>query len=60
LILKLNEAATRVVGSNNFNAKVQELGVIPASSTPEELAARIRDTTSAFSTMVQRVEFKMP
>lgn len=60
LVQRYNEVTTRVVGSGNFSAKVQELGVVPLSSTPEELAMRIRETSNAFSAMVQRAGYKMP
>jgi tripartite-type tricarboxylate transporter receptor subunit TctC len=60
LIKRYNEVVSRVVSSKNFSVKVQELGVIPTSSTPDELATRIRETSAAFSSMVQRVDYKMP
>jgi len=60
LIQRYNEVVTRVVGSAVFSARAQDLGVIPMSSTPEELATRIRDTSNAFAAMVQRAGYKMP
>ena len=60
LVQRYNEAITKVVASSSFSTKVQELGVYPQSSTPAELAARIADTTSAFTSMVQRAGYKMP
>ncbi|MBP6854301.1 MAG: ABC transporter substrate-binding protein [Rhodoferax sp.] len=60
LIQRYNEVVTRVVGSAVFIARAQDLGVIPASSTPEELATRIRETSNAFAAMVQRAGYKMP
>ncbi len=60
LVQRLNAAASKVVASSAFSTKVQELGVIPQSSTPAELATRIADTTSAFTSMVQRAGYKMP
>ena len=60
LIQRYNEVVTRVVGSAVFIARAQDLGVIPAYSTPEELATRIRETSNAFAAMVQRAGYKMP
>lgn len=60
LVQRINEAANRVVGSTAFAAKVHDLGVVPTTSTPAELATRIKDTSNAFASMVQRAGFKMP
>lgn len=60
LVQRYNDAVTRVVGSASFAGKVQDLGMVPQSSTPAELAARIRDTSIAFAAMVQRAGYKMP
>jgi tripartite-type tricarboxylate transporter receptor subunit TctC len=60
LIQRYNQAVAKVVGSPGFQTKVSELGVVPATSTPEELTARIRDTTTAFASMLDRSGFKMP
>jgi tripartite-type tricarboxylate transporter receptor subunit TctC len=60
LIQRYNQAVAKVVGSAAFQAKVSELGVLPSASTPEELTARIRDTTAAFASMVDRSGYKMP
>ncbi len=60
VIQRLHDASARVVASSSFSSKVQELGVVPQSSTPAELTARINDTNQAFAGMVQRAGFKMP
>lgn len=60
LIQRYNQAVAKVVGSVAFQTKVSELGVVPSTSTPEELTTRIRDTTTAFASMVDRSGYKMP
>lgn len=60
LIQRYNQAVAKVVGSTAFQTKVTELGVVPSISTPDELTMRIRDTTTAFASMVDRSGFKMP
>jgi tripartite-type tricarboxylate transporter receptor subunit TctC len=60
LIQRYNQAVAKVVGSPAFQTKVSELGVLPSTSTPEELSARIRDTATAFASMVDRSGYKMP
>ena len=60
VIQRYNQAVAKVVGSTAFQTKVNELGVLPSTSTPDELTTRIRDTTTAFASMVDRSGFKMP
>lgn len=60
VIQRYNRAINQVVGSPAFAAKVSELGVIPTSSTPDELATRIRETSTAFASMVERAGYRMP
>lgn len=60
LVVRYNQVINQVVTSSAFGAKVGELGVIPSTSSPEELAARVRDTSSAFAAMVERAGYKMP
>jgi tripartite-type tricarboxylate transporter receptor subunit TctC len=60
LVQRYNQVIGQVVKSPTFSAKVLELGVIPTTSTAEELATRIRETSSAFATMVERADYKMP
>lgn len=60
LIQRYNQVIAQVVQSPAFAAKVSEIGVIPAASTPDELAARIRDTSSAFAAIVERVGYRIP
>ncbi|MFC7411742.1 MULTISPECIES: tripartite tricarboxylate transporter substrate-binding protein [Comamonadaceae] len=60
IIQRYNQAAAKVVASAAFQTKVSELGVVPTTSTPEELAVRIRDTTTAFTSMVERSGYKLP
>ena len=60
VITRYHPAISQVVNSAAFAAKLGELGVIPTSSTPEELSTRIRDTSAAFASMVERSGYKMP
>lgn len=60
LVVRYNQVINQVVTSSAFGAKLGELGVIPSTSSPEELAARVRDTSSAFAAMVERAGYKMP
>jgi tripartite-type tricarboxylate transporter receptor subunit TctC len=53
-------AVTQIVRSAAFSSKVAELGVIATPGTPDELAARIRETSAAFAAMVERADYKMP
>jgi tripartite-type tricarboxylate transporter receptor subunit TctC len=59
-VQRYNQVISQVVNSANFQGKISELGVIATTSTADELAARIRETTSAFSTLVERVGYKIP
>lgn len=60
MIQRYNQAVTKVVASGAFQAKVSDLGVVPSSSTPAELTARIRDTTAAFASMLERSGYAIP
>jgi len=60
VIQRYNQVISQVVQSAAFAAKVSELGVIPTTSTPEELATRIRETSSAFAGIVERVGYRIP
>ena len=57
---RYNQVISQVVNSASFQGKISELGVIATTSTADELAARIRETTAAFSTLVERVGYKIP
>ena len=57
---RTHAAVTQIVRSASFSAKVAELGVIATPGTAEELALRIRETSAAFATMVERADYKMP
>ena len=59
LIVKYNKVLTQVVKSPGFQDKVSGLGVIPTSSSPEELGTLIRDTNAAFSAMIEKADFKV-
>ena len=59
LIVKYNKVLTEVVKSPGFQDKISGLGVIPTSSTPEELGTLIRDTNAAFSAMIEKADFKV-
>lgn len=60
LVQRYNQAISQVVQSQAFGSRVSELGVVPAISTPEELAARIRETGSTFAGIVERVGYRIP
>jgi tripartite-type tricarboxylate transporter receptor subunit TctC len=60
LVVRYNQVINQVVNSSAFASKIGELGVIPNTSSPEELTARIRDTSSAFGAMVDRAGYKIP
>ncbi len=57
---RYNQVINQVVNSASFLGKISELGVIPTTSTTDELVSRIRETTSSFSALVERVGFKIP
>ncbi len=57
IIERYNEVLAEVVGSDNFKQRVSTLGVIPATSTPEELTERIRATNEAFQNMIDLVGY---
>lgn len=60
IIKRYNAAITEVVNSPAFAEKLSELAVVPTSSTPDELTARIRDTNNAFAAIVRKTGFQMP
>lgn len=60
LVVRYNQVINQVVNSAAFASKVGELGVIPNTSSPEDLNARVRDTSSAFGAMVDRAGYKIP
>jgi tripartite-type tricarboxylate transporter receptor subunit TctC len=57
---RYNQVINQVVTSSSFLGKISELGVIPTTSTIEELSSRIRETTSSFGALVERVGYKIP
>jgi tripartite-type tricarboxylate transporter receptor subunit TctC len=60
IITRYNTAIAQVVNSPAFAEKLSELAIIPTSSTPEELTARIRETNTAFAAILQKTGFQMP
>ncbi len=60
LIQRYSQMVTQVVESPSFHAKVVEFGVLPTTSTPTQLTARIRATSAAFAFMVERSGFQVP
>jgi len=60
IILRYNAAIGAVVQSAEFGEKLSKMSLIAASSTPEELTQRIRATSAAFASIVQRTGFKIP
>ena len=59
-VRRFHQAVAKVVADPGFQTKISDLGVVPSASTPEELAARIRDTGKAFASMVERTGYQMP
>ncbi|MFC4520211.1 tripartite tricarboxylate transporter substrate-binding protein [Cupriavidus pinatubonensis] len=59
-IMRYNTAITQVVNSPRFAEKLSELAIVPTSSTPEELTARIRDAHNSFAAIVRRTGFQIP
>jgi len=57
---RCNQALVQVVRTPAFVAKLVELGVVATPSSAEELATRIRDTSTAFAALVERADYKMP
>lgn len=60
IIARYNAAITQVVNSPEFAEKLSELAIVPTSSTPEELTARIRGTSNTFASIVKKTGFQMP
>ena len=58
LIQSYNTVITKLVKSPEFAEKLSALGITAASSTPEELAARVAKTHDASSTMVTNAGYK--
>ena len=53
LLQRYNRAISKVVKSAEFSDKMSALGVIPSSSTPAQLGARLQSTRATWSQMVQ-------
>ena len=53
LLQRYNRAISKVVKSAEFSDKMNALGVIPSSSTPAQLGARLQATRATWSQMVQ-------
>lgn len=60
IITRYNAAITQVVNSSAFAEKISDLAIVPTSSTPEELTARIRDTNNTFAAIVRKTGFQIP
>ena len=58
LLQRYNRAISKVVKSAEFGQKMDALGVIPASSTPAQLGARLQTTRAAWSQMVQNAGYQ--
>ena len=59
IVRRYNSVITEIVNSPSFAEKLSELAIVPTSSTPEELAARIRETTSAFGSIIKKTGFQI-
>ena len=60
LLQRYDQAIAQVVRSPGFVAKVAELGVVATPGAPAEPAARLRETTAAFASIVKRAGFQIP
>lgn len=58
LIQSYNTALTKIVKSPDFSEKLSNLGIVAASSTPAELAARVQATNQAWTVMVKNANYK--
>lgn len=58
LIQSYNAAIAKIVKSPDFTEKLGALGIVAASSTPGELAARVQSTHQAWTTMVRNAGYK--
>ena len=58
LIQSYNAAIAKIVKSADFADKLSALGIVAASSTPGELAARVQNTHQAWTTMVRNAGYK--
>lgn len=59
IVRRYNSVITEIVNSSSFAEKLSELAIVPTSSTPEELATRIRETNSTFSAIIKRTGFQI-
>jgi len=59
VIARYNAVITEVVQSPAFTERLAAISLLAASSTPEELTTRIRDTNAAFAAIVKRTGFKL-
>lgn len=60
IITRYNSTIKQVVHSPAFADKLSELAIIPSSSSPEELTTRIRETNTAFASILQKTGFQIP
>ena len=58
LIQSYNAAIAKIVKSPDFTEKLSALGIVAASSTPGELAARVQNTNQAWTAMVKNAGYK--
>lgn len=60
IIRRYNAAIAEVVNSTAFAQRLSELAIVPTSSSPEELAIRVGETTQAFAALIKRIDFRVP
>ena len=58
VIQSYNTALTKIVKSPEFTERLSGLGIVAASSTPAELAARVLATNQAWTVMVKNAGYK--
>ena len=58
MIQSYNAALTKIVKSPEFTERLSGLGIVAASSTPAELAARVLATNQAWTVMVKNAGYK--
>jgi len=60
IITRYNAVITEVVNSPAFVERLATISLLAASSTPQELTSRIRNTSAAFADLVKKTGFELP
>lgn len=59
IVASLNAEVNRVLKLPDVQERFAAVGAIPLGSTPEELAAKIRDESAVYSKLVERLKLKL-